>query len=90
MITKRNQGNLYLILLEAHYYHNMKMNYMPDNIKDLEINVYYNSRRDKWVSINGEYFNKDEAFDFAMMLLRASSEILESLDRDITDNLKGK
>ena len=63
---------------------------MPNNIKDLEINVSYNSRRDKWVSINGEFFNKDEAFDFAMMLLRASSEILESLDRDITDNLKGK
>ena len=63
---------------------------MPNNIKDLEINVSYNPNRDKWVSINGEFFNKDEAFDFAMMLLRASSEILESLDRDITDNLKGK
>ncbi len=63
---------------------------MPEYFKDLEINVSYNSIRDKWVSINGEYFNKDEAFDFAMMLLRASSEILESLDRDITDNLKGK
>ena len=63
---------------------------MPEYFKDLEINVSYNPNRDKWVSINGEYFNKDEAFDFAMMLLRASSEILESLDRDITDNLKGK
>ena len=63
---------------------------MPDNIIDLEINVSYNPNRDKWVSINGEYFDKDKAFDFAMMLLRASSEILESLDRDITDNLKGK
>ena len=63
---------------------------MPEYFKDLEINVSYNPSRDKWVSINGEYFNKDEAFDFAMMLLRASSEILEGLDRDITDNLKGK
>lgn len=63
---------------------------MPDNIIDLEFNISYNSRRDKWVSINSELFNKDEAFDFAMMLLRASSEILESLDRDITHNLKGK
>ena len=63
---------------------------MPDKIIDLEINVSYNSRRDKWVSINGEFFDKDEAFDFAMMLLRASSEILESLDREITNNLKGK
>lgn len=63
---------------------------MPEYFKDLEINVSYNPNRDKWVSINGEFFNKDEAFDFAMMLLRASSEILESLDRDITDNLKGK
>lgn len=63
---------------------------MPDNIRDLEINVYYNSSRDKWVSINGEFFDKDKAFDFAMILLRASSEILESLDRDIIDNLKGK
>ena len=63
---------------------------MQDNIKDLEINVSYKSSRNKWVSINGELFDKKEAFDFAMMLLRASSEILESLDRDITDNLKGK
>ena len=63
---------------------------MENNIKDLEINISYNSSRNKWVSINGEYFNKDKAFDFAMMLLRASSEILESLDRDIIDNLKGK
>ena len=63
---------------------------MPEYFKDLEINVSYNPNRDKWVSINGEFFNKDEAFDFAMMLLRASSEILEKLDRDITDNLKGK
>ena len=63
---------------------------MPDNIRDLEINVSYNSNRDKMVSINGEYFNKDKAFDFAMMLLIASSEILESLDRDIKYNLKGK
>ena len=63
---------------------------MPDKIIDLEINVSYNSRRDKWVSINGEFFDKDEAFDFAMMLLRASSEILESLDMEITNNLKGK
>ena len=63
---------------------------MHEYFKDLEINVSYNPNRDKWVSINGEFFNKDEAFDFAMMLLRASSEILESLDRDITDNLKGK
>lgn len=63
---------------------------MSDNIKDLEINISYNSSRDKWVSINGELFDKDEAFDFAMMLLMASQEILESLDRDIRDNLKGK
>ena len=63
---------------------------MQDNIKDLEINISYNSSRDKWVSINGELFDKDEAFDFAMMLLRASSEKLESLERDIINNLKGK
>ena len=63
---------------------------MPEKIIDLTIEIDYNPSKSKYVKINDELFTKEEAFDFALMLLQASNEILDGLGREITNNLKGK
>lgn len=60
------------------------------NIQDLEINIRHSSNLDTYIKINNHFYSKVEAYEIAKKLLSASNEILDLIDRDISDSLKGK
>ena len=60
------------------------------NIQDLEIDIRYSSNLDTYIKINNDFYSKVEAYEIAKKLLSASNEILDLIDRDISDSLKGK
>lgn len=60
------------------------------NIQDLEIDIRYSPNLDTYIKINNDFYSKVEAYEIAKKLLSASNEILDLIDRDISDSLKGK
>lgn len=60
------------------------------NIQDLEIDIRYSSNLDTYIKINNDFYSKVESYEIAKKLLSASNEILDLIDRDISDSLKGK
>lgn len=60
------------------------------NIQDLEIDIRYSPNKDTYIKINNDFYSKVEAYEIAKKLLSASNEIMDLIDRDIIESLKGK
>lgn len=57
------------------------------DLNELEIDVRYNSNKDKYVTINDNVYTVQEAYSIARKLFLASSEIFSYVDNEIERRL---
>lgn len=57
------------------------------DLRNLELDIRYSSIQHKYILIDGQQYTLKEAFEIALRLQSASTEILNYLERNIRDSL---